>query len=130
MTTSFETELPVICVTSPIIRSCLGSSRFACPASSLKPSTRRIFRAGFGPGSCFLRAWFAPFSSLVCAIFEPGSYYSRAWFVPFSSLDRAIFEPALYLFRACFVSFSSIGHARLRCGLLISFAAGLCKIST
>ena len=140
---ALRTELPVICVTS-ILRSCLSSSHFACPASSLKLTNWRICRAGFESGSCFFRAWFVPFSSLVCAIFdpgsclarawfvpfsslvrsifEPGSFHCRAWFVPFSSLVCAIFDPAFYSFRARLVPFSSIVHASLRCSRLISFA--------
>ena len=103
-----RTELPVICVTS-ILRSCLGSRHFACPASSLKLTNSRVFRAG---------------SSLVRAFFEPGSYHFPVWFVPLSSLFCAIFEPAFYPFRACFVPFSSIVRASLLGIRLISFAEG------
>ena len=145
---ALRTELPVICVTS-ILRSCLCSSHFACPASSIKLTNWRIFRAGFEhgscffrasfvpfsslvraifePGSCLVRAWFVPFSSLVRSIFEPGSFHFRAWFVPFSCLVRAIFDPAFYPFRARLVPFSNRVHASLRCNRLISFAK---KITT
>ena len=121
--TALRTELPVICATS-IYRSCLGSSHFACPASSLKLTNWKIFRAGFEPGSCFFHAWFVPFSSLVFAIFEPSFCHLRAWFVPLSSPVCAIFEPASCHFRACFVPYPSIVHASIRCSRLISFTEG------